>query len=244
MTPRDLHLDKPARTVTCRNLGGATADMLRLRLPSGNRRRLTVREGARLQGFPDWYEFSGTEYEQYEQIGNAVPPLMGLAMARQVKAALDEPRTPRRRTTMSDVGPLAADRIGEKVEQALNILRSAGVPVRGMKTDRRRERAAKALLAVARLTPDMAWSESASHLDGTAAPITTREIIKFWNAHYGEQLADASYDDVRRKDLAYLVEAALVAPSAADPAADTNDGTRGYSVTLEALALLRSYGGG
>ncbi len=33
--PRDLHLDEPARTVTCRNLAGATGDMMRIRLPDG-----------------------------------------------------------------------------------------------------------------------------------------------------------------------------------------------------------------
>ena len=49
---------------------------------------LTIREGARLQGFPDWFDFVGTEYEQYEQIGNAVAPLMGLALAESVRDAL------------------------------------------------------------------------------------------------------------------------------------------------------------
>ena len=53
ITPRDLHLDRPARTLTCRNLAGATGDMHRVNLPDGRRRRLTVREGARLQSFPD-----------------------------------------------------------------------------------------------------------------------------------------------------------------------------------------------
>lgn len=44
--PRDLHLDKPARTVTCRNLAGATGDMQRVKLPDGRRRRLIPLEAA------------------------------------------------------------------------------------------------------------------------------------------------------------------------------------------------------
>ncbi|GKT33252.1 DNA (cytosine-5-)-methyltransferase, partial [Aduncisulcus paluster] len=73
-------------------------------------------------------------------------------------------------------------------------------------------------------------------------PVTTREIIRFWNEHYGESIADSSYDDVRRKDLIWLVEGGLVAKSAGNPTADTNDGTRGYSLTEEAHILIRSYG--
>jgi DNA (cytosine-5)-methyltransferase 1 len=40
-------------------------------------RRLAIREQARLQTFPDWFIFSGSEYRQSSQIGNAVPPLFG-----------------------------------------------------------------------------------------------------------------------------------------------------------------------
>jgi DNA (cytosine-5)-methyltransferase 1 len=81
ITPRDLHLDRPARTVTCRNLAGATGDMHRVALPDGRRRRLTVREGARLQSFPDWFEFQGSETSSFNQIGNAVPPMLAYCIA-------------------------------------------------------------------------------------------------------------------------------------------------------------------
>lgn len=89
ITPRDLHLDRPARTVTCRNLAGATGDMHRLALPDGRRRRLTVREAARLQSFPDWFEFQGSETSAFNQIGNAVPPMLAYAIAGSIRACLE-----------------------------------------------------------------------------------------------------------------------------------------------------------
>ncbi len=87
-TPRDLHLDAPARTLTCRNLAGATGDMLRIKLPNGKRRLLSPREAARLQSFPDWFKFVGSEASQLHQIGNAVPPLVAYRIARQFRAYL------------------------------------------------------------------------------------------------------------------------------------------------------------
>jgi DNA (cytosine-5)-methyltransferase 1 len=89
ITPRDLHLDRPARTLTCRNLAGATGDMHRVNLPDGRRRRLTVREGARLQSFPDWFEFQGNETSCYNQIGNAVPPMMAYHLAESFRNYLN-----------------------------------------------------------------------------------------------------------------------------------------------------------
>ncbi len=90
--PRDLYPDRPARTITCRNLAGATSDMQRVRLNDGRRRRITVREAARLQTFPDWFTFSGSEIKQYNQIGNAVPPLLAYKIALCLKRTYHLPQ--------------------------------------------------------------------------------------------------------------------------------------------------------
>jgi DNA (cytosine-5)-methyltransferase 1 len=47
-------------------------------------RALTPREGARLQGFPDTFEFIGTRSQVVKQIGNAVPPLLGRVVAESI----------------------------------------------------------------------------------------------------------------------------------------------------------------
>lgn len=85
INPRDLYAHKPSRTLTCRNLAGATGDMQRVRLEDGRRRRLFYREAARLQSFPDWFEFTGNETQQFNQIGNAVPPLLAYQLALALK---------------------------------------------------------------------------------------------------------------------------------------------------------------
>ncbi len=52
-------------------------------------RRLTVRECARLQTFPDDFWFAGSKSAAYKVVGNAVPPMLGWYMARALYLALE-----------------------------------------------------------------------------------------------------------------------------------------------------------
>jgi len=52
--------------------------------------RLTVRMVARLQGFPDNWQFAGAKTQSYRQVGNAFPPPFARAVANQVRACLSK----------------------------------------------------------------------------------------------------------------------------------------------------------
>lgn len=58
--------------------------------------RLTVRMAARIQGFPDNWQFSGKKTAAYRQVGNAFPPPVACAVGRQICAALNAAALSRR----------------------------------------------------------------------------------------------------------------------------------------------------
>ncbi|MDQ1847701.1 DNA cytosine methyltransferase [Gemmobacter fulvus] len=53
-------------------------------------RAVSVREAARLQAFPDWFVFAGSKTDQYIQVGNAVPPLLGRAIGQTIREIIED----------------------------------------------------------------------------------------------------------------------------------------------------------
>jgi DNA (cytosine-5)-methyltransferase 1 len=85
-----LHEDEPAGTITARfdsftrgKFGHPTSD-----------RNITLREGARLQSFPDDFIFLGSQEQIAAQIGNAVPPLLARYLGHTISTALLQRQLP------------------------------------------------------------------------------------------------------------------------------------------------------
>ncbi len=53
-------------------------------------RVISIREAARIQSFPDYYYFTGSVTQQYEQVGNAVPPLMARDIGKTIISMLEQ----------------------------------------------------------------------------------------------------------------------------------------------------------
>ena len=82
---RRLSWDEPSLTLTC-----APAQKQTERCHPDETRPLTVREYARIQTFPDTWEFSGPLTAQYKQIGNAVPVNLAYAVGRSLVKLLND----------------------------------------------------------------------------------------------------------------------------------------------------------
>lgn len=128
-----------------------------------------------------------------------------------------------------------------RVEDVLRILEAIGFPLNDF-TERRQRRLAEVLLAVAKLGPKDAWSGVAVwQKDGDWCP-RSRDIIAFLNKNYGEKIADASYDDIRRKNLEFLIPAGLVVGNPGRPEAAHHDAWRGYAINPAARDLFVLFG--
>jgi DNA (cytosine-5)-methyltransferase 1 len=134
---RPINLDEPSQTIPA-SAGGNRTHILdpdgilvayHHYLMSGGKpksgivegvRRLTVRESARLQGFPDSYKFIGKSSSLYRQVGNAVPPQLGEVLGKQILQYLLNP----------EMSFLAQSR-RSKAKQ-LSLLESSGKSITGL----------------------------------------------------------------------------------------------------------------
>ena len=73
-------------------------------------RVITVREGARIHSYPDWFRFHKTKWHGFREIGNSVPPLLARAVGRSVMKALGRvPKKPSRVLKTGDEALLGFD---------------------------------------------------------------------------------------------------------------------------------------
>ena len=77
---------RPSKTVIAGGLKGGGRSHLHPFEP----RTLSARESARLQTFPDYYQFTGPSARQFTQIGNAVPPLLAYSVATAIRKQVFE----------------------------------------------------------------------------------------------------------------------------------------------------------
>ncbi len=81
-----LWWDRPSTTIT-RNFACPSSSRC---IHPRDSRAMSIREGARLQSFPDDYQFYGADGMKRLEIGNAVPPLLSVAIAKQMLQAMEE----------------------------------------------------------------------------------------------------------------------------------------------------------
>lgn len=84
-----LWWNKPSTTIT-RNFACPSSSRC---IHPRDSRAMSIREGARLQSFPDDYQFYGSDGMKRLEIGNAVPPLLSMAIARQMLDVLNQQST-------------------------------------------------------------------------------------------------------------------------------------------------------
>ena len=84
-----LWWNKPSTTVT-RNFACPSSSRC---IHPRDSRAMTIREGARLQSFPDNYKFYGSDGMKRLEIGNAVPPLLSCAIAKEILNAMNVSNT-------------------------------------------------------------------------------------------------------------------------------------------------------
>ena len=136
------------------------------------------------------------------------------------------------------VGSRAAE---ARVDEALHLLKEIGFPL-DIHTNFLQRRLARVFLAVCDLKPNTRWTKAAYWGDERHHALTTKEIVEYVNANYGERIARGSYDYIKRLHLRHLEAAGLVLAGANRPGSNPNDSKRAYALSSAAAKVVAAYG--
>lgn len=119
----------------------------------------------------------------------------------------------------------------DKIEQALHIIKSLGLP-----REQHNERSALCLLALLNLTPEKLWNEASAPLIGITP------IMDFAALHYGKKYAPNTRETVRRQTMHQFVDAGIALYNPDEPTRPVNSPKAVYQIAPEALKLIKSFG--
>ena len=123
------------------------------------------------------------------------------------------------------------DKIQQKVQQALGILKTLGLP-----KQQQNERSALTLLSLLDLKPGDDWTDAQAPLMGITP------MMEFFAEHYGKHYAPNTRETVRRQTVHQFLQAALIVSNPDRPSRPTNSPKAVYQVEPSALKLLRQFG--
>lgn len=123
------------------------------------------------------------------------------------------------------------DGIQKSIEQALEVLRSLGLP-----RQQQNERSALTLLSLLNLKPYDDWKDAQAPLMGITP------MMEFFAEHYGKQYAPNTRETVRRQTVHQFLQAALIVSNPDKPSRPTNSPKAVYQIEPSALKLLREFG--
>ena len=118
-----------------------------------------------------------------------------------------------------------------KIEDAKKILASFGLPNR-----QQNDRSARVLLALAGIKKKSLWK------DATNRPIGIHDIIIYISEKYNFPYAENSRESIRRQSIHQFEQAGIIIRNADDPGRPTNSGKTVYSLSPNALEVIKSYG--
>lgn len=118
-----------------------------------------------------------------------------------------------------------------KIDETINLLKQLGMP-----KPQQNERSALTLLALLNLEEKNEWAKAEQRL------LRVHDILVFSKEKYKKDYAENTRETIRRQTLYQFIHAGLVVLNPDDPKRPTNSPNNVYSVTSEALIIIKTYG--